>query len=121
MSESTSETEKTTNTTSTESQRPVERTDPAVAYTYRGVYASVVNPCGYPAVAYDPNATTFRWDMIINNLACGFGMILLELGKVLSQNVSVIADIFAGIGITTFIINYADRLPFIRNLLSSLL
>jgi len=91
---------------------------------YEGL-STLGNPCGFAASQPVPgsqfNFSVFQWDNIINSFMCGFGTLLQEIGKALSQYATVIGDVFAGIGIASFLITYADRLSFVRNLLSGLL
>ena len=113
--------ENTTDSTTTKSEQPIERTDPAVAYTYRGVDVALVNPCGYPVVMSDPNITTFRWDAIIYNLGCGFESILSDIAKAITEYANVIADATIGFSILTLAVTRISRIPTIRRVLGSLM
>ena len=61
------------------------------------------------------------WSSVINNFISAIQGVLSEIGSVLAQNASTIADILIGIGIVYFVIRYFDKIPFVGNLLNNLM
>ena len=66
------------------------------------------------------SSTSSGWGNVINNFITAVQNILSEIGSVLAQNATVIADVLIGIGIVYFIIRNIDRIPFLGNFLSNL-